>query len=95
MAEDASGGKGDVGGKPADVADLSFEEALAELRQIVERLEKGEGRLDEAIDAYDRGARLKAHCERKLKEAESKIEKIRLGEDGVGVEPLDVDEPGR
>lgn len=82
-------------GQSGDVTKMSFEEALAELRQIVERLEKGEGRLDEAITAYERGAQLKAHCEQKLKEAESKIEKIRVGQGGVSTEPLDVDEPGR
>jgi exodeoxyribonuclease VII small subunit len=77
---------------PEDIAKMSFEDALAELKQIVERLEQGEGRLDEAIQAYERGAHLKAHCERKLKEAEAKIEKIRVGGDGsVSAEPLDVE----
>jgi exodeoxyribonuclease VII small subunit len=82
---------------------MSFEDALAELKQIVERLEKGEGKLDEAIQAYERGAHLKRHCEQKLKEAEAKIEKIRVsgsggsagGGDGsagdVSTEPLDVE----
>jgi exodeoxyribonuclease VII small subunit len=83
---------------PADVQQMSFEDALAELKQIVERLEKGEGKLDEAIQAYERGAQLKRHCEQKLKEAEAKIEKIRVsgsGADGSGgevsTEPLDVE----
>jgi exodeoxyribonuclease VII small subunit len=65
-----------------DVAKMSFEDALEELKQIVERLERGEGKLDEAIDAYDRGARLKRHCEDKLREAKERIEKISLGPDG-------------
>lgn len=87
MAEDASDND-----QPPRIEDMSFEDALAELRQIVERLEKGEGKLDEAIAAYERGARLKQHCEKKLKEAEAKIEKIRLSEDGsVASEPLDVE----
>jgi exodeoxyribonuclease VII small subunit len=85
---------------PSDVEQMSFEDALAELKQIVERLEKGEGKLDEAIQAYERGAHLKRHCEQKLKEAEAKIEKIRVsgsgsGSDGSGgevsTEPLDVE----
>jgi exodeoxyribonuclease VII small subunit len=85
---------------PSDVQQMSFEDALAELKQIVERLEKGEGKLDEAIQAYERGAHLKRHCEQKLKEAEAKIEKIRVsgsggGSDGSGgevsTEPLDVE----
>ncbi len=68
---------------PAEVARMSFEEALEELRQIVGRLEAGEGKLDEAISAYERGAQLKAHCEAKLREAQAKIEKIALGADGT------------
>lgn len=76
----------------ADIKSMSFEQALEELRQIVERLEKGEGKLDEAIDAYDRGAALKRHCEEKLREAKEKIEKISLGPDGEpSSEPLDID----
>ena len=97
MAE-ASGGA-----LPSDIEHLSFEDALAELRGIVERLEQGETKLDEAIQAYERGAHLKRHCEQKLKEAEAKIEKIRVsgsgsgssGSDGSGgevsTEPLDVE----
>lgn len=77
---------------PADIAGLSFEEALEELKQIVGRLESGEGKLDEAISAYERGALLKRHCETKLREAQEKIEKISLKSDGtLGVEEFDVD----
>lgn len=74
---------------PAEVGDLSFEEALAELKAIVERLESGQGKLDEAITAYERGARLKAHCEAKLKEAQLKIEKITAGGTTPSSEPFD------
>lgn len=75
---------------PAEVAQMSFEQALDELRQIVGRLESGEGKLDEAIAAYERGAQLKAHCEAKLREAQAKIEKIALGPDGQPrAEPFD------
>ena len=75
-----------------DVGKMSFEDALEELKQIVERLERGEGRLEEAISAYDRGARLKRHCEDKLREAKERIEKISLGADGeASTEPFDVD----
>ncbi len=42
---------------------MSFEDALAELEQIVRRLEAGQVKLDEAIHAYERGAQLKRHCE--------------------------------
>lgn len=65
---------------------LSFEEALAELEQIVGRLESGQGSLDDAIKAYERGSDLKKHCQRKLDEARMKVEKIRLPEGGGAVE---------
>jgi len=70
-------------GIPEEVKAMSFEQALEELKQIVARLESGEGRLDEAIEAYERGACLKAHCEAKLREAQAKIERIGLGPDGA------------
>ena len=65
-----------------DISKMSFEDALEELKEIVSTLESGEGRLDEAIEAYERGASLKRHCEAKLREAQEKIEKISLGADG-------------
>lgn len=72
-------------------ADMSFEKALAELEQIVTRLERGDVPLEDSIALYERGEALKAHCERVLKSAEMRVEKIRLGADGrpMGVEPLD------
>ncbi len=80
------------GGKPADVAKMSFEDALEELEEIVRTLEAGKGRLEEAIGAYERGAKLKAHCEKKLKEAQAKVEKISLGADGeAAVEPGNIE----
>lgn len=68
--------------KLAAIAGMSFEEALAELQELVKRLERGDNKLDDAISAYERGAALKAHCETKLKEAQLKVEKIVLGADG-------------
>lgn len=68
---------------PADIAGLSFEEALAELERIVRQLEEGKGKLDEAIDAYSRGMLLKRHCESKLAEAQARVDRIVLGPDGV------------
>lgn len=65
-----------------DVASMSFEAAMEELETIVARLEKGEAKLDEAIGDYERGARLRRHCEARLREAREKVEKIRLGADG-------------
>ncbi len=71
-----------------DISGMSFEAALEELETIVARLEKGEAKLDEAISDYERGALLRRHCETKLREAQEKVEKIRLGADGsIGTEP--------
>ncbi|MEQ8393844.1 exodeoxyribonuclease VII small subunit [Thalassobaculum sp.] len=61
---------------------LSFEDALKELERIVETLERGQGALDDAIAAYERGARLKKYCQAKLEEARLKVEKIKLDESG-------------
>ena len=78
-----------TGDKDANIAALSFEDALAELEAIVRNLEQGEGKLDEAIDAYERGAALKRHCEAKLKEAQARIDRIVIADDGaVATEPL-------
>ncbi len=67
---------------PADIAALSFEDALRELEQIVRQLESGQVKLDEAVNAYERGSLLKRHCELRLADAKAKIEKISVGPDG-------------
>ncbi|MGB0670141.1 MAG: exodeoxyribonuclease VII small subunit [Rhodospirillales bacterium] len=75
-----------------DIGTLSFEAALKELEGIVRRLEDGSGELDEAIGAYERGARLKAHCEAKLAEAQARVERITLkADDSVTASPADLD----
>jgi exodeoxyribonuclease VII small subunit len=75
-----------------DIKQLSFEDALAELETIVRRLEAGTGKLDEAISAYERGALLKRHCEAKLQEAQTRIERIVLAPDGaVTATPVSLD----
>ena len=66
--------------KPVD--EMSFEEALEELRAIVTRLERGESKLDEALSSYERGAALRARCEKHLSEAKERIEQISIGPDG-------------
>ncbi|MCB2112755.1 MAG: exodeoxyribonuclease VII small subunit [Parvularculaceae bacterium] len=68
---------------PNDTASLSFEKALAELEEIVRKLEQGSVDLEESIALYERGAALKAHCEAKLKTAQEKIEKIVVSADGA------------
>jgi len=77
---------------PAEIAGLSFEEALAELQALVRLLEKGDSKLDEAIQCYERGAALQRHCEAKLREAQAKVDKIVIGADGsVSSEPVKID----
>jgi len=73
------------------VADLSFEAAMAELEKIVSLLERGDLDLEASISAYERGEALKKHCEKKLAEAELRVEKIRVGEDGkaTGADPFE------
>ena len=68
---------------PADIRKLSFEDALEQLEGIVSELETGQGKLDEAIKAYERGALLKRHCEAKLKQAQAKIDRIVEAADGA------------
>jgi exodeoxyribonuclease VII small subunit len=73
------------------VDQLSFESALKELEEIVARLEQGEVDLEDSIALYERGQALKAHCEKKLKAAEGRLEKVVLGAKGPeGVEPADL-----
>jgi exodeoxyribonuclease VII small subunit len=72
----------------ADIAAMSFEDALAELERIVRQLEEGRAKLDEAIGCYERGTALKRHCEAKLREAQAKVDRITVAADGsLGTEP--------
>ncbi len=60
------------------IENLSFEESLKALEAIVEELDSGSIDLDKAVSAYEKGAQLKLHCEKKLKEAKLRIEKIEV-----------------
>jgi len=73
---------------PADIAAMSFEEAMKALEVIVRDLESGQVKLDQAVAAYERGAALKAHCEAKLGEARTKVEKITGSGKNLGVESV-------
>ena len=64
------------------IEEMTFEEAMADLEAVVDQLDRGDVALDVSIKLYERGALLKKHCERKLKEAEEKVAAITLDEDG-------------
>ena len=72
--------------------ELSFEDALKRLEEIVRTLERGEAPLDQSIELYQEGDRLKRHCEARLKAAQARIEQIAFGSDGkpAGAKPFDV-----
>ena len=65
-----------------DINNMNFETALKSLEEIVNQLDSGEIDLDKAVEAYERGTKLKEHCEKKLKEAQLRIEKIEISNDG-------------
>ena len=73
-------------------SELSFEAALARLEEIVRMLERGEAPLDQSIELYQEGDKLKRHCEARLKAAQARFELIAFGSDGkpVGAKPFDV-----
>ncbi len=73
------------------VEEMSFEDAIKELEAVVGKLERGDVALDDSIALYERGAALKARCEKRLSEAEEKVAKITVGTDGgaAGLGPLD------
>lgn len=78
----------------ADIAEMTFERALKELESIVGKLERGDVELEESITIYERGEALRDHCDRLLKAAEARVEKLTLGPDATpkGTTPLDRDE---
>jgi exodeoxyribonuclease VII small subunit len=74
-----------------DIASMTFEDALEALEDIVRKLEGGEAALDESIALYERGERLRQHCQARLDAAQARIEKIVQGADGEvrGTAPFD------
>ena len=75
------------------MSELSFEAALKRLEEIVRKLESGEASLDESIELFGEGDRLKQQCEARLQAAQARIEKIQFGRDGApaGTVPFDGD----
>ena len=76
-----------------ELKDLSFEDALLQLENIVRELESGRIKLDDAVSAYENSGVLKQLCETKLKAAQLKIEKIEVSPEGkLSTAPFEVPE---
>lgn len=77
----------------ADVAQMSFEQAMTALEYVVRKLETGDVPLEASIGLYEEGARLKAHCEAKLRAAEERVAQITANADGdvTAVKPVKLD----
>lgn len=72
------------------ISEMSFEDALAALEDVVKNLEGGQVPLDKSIDLYERGEALRKHCEDRLKAAELRVEKIvSSGGEATGSEPFE------
>ncbi|HOA55947.1 MAG: exodeoxyribonuclease VII small subunit [Acetivibrionales bacterium] len=78
-----------------DNKEVTFEQAMAELEEIVKKLEKGELTLDESISFFRRGVELTKYCSKKLDEAERSITMLIEGENGVTEKELPELEQGR
>jgi exodeoxyribonuclease VII small subunit len=74
------------------VSEMTFEEALSALEQVVSQLERGEVALDQSIQLYERGAELRKRCEDELRKAEEKVAALTLDGDGqpTGTKPADL-----
>ncbi len=72
----------DIKGYKMDSEKLSFEEAYKQLTQLVQKMESGEMPLADSVAAYEQGIKLKAYCEQLLKEAELKIETLKISNPG-------------
>ncbi|MFQ5622290.1 MAG: exodeoxyribonuclease VII small subunit [Paracoccaceae bacterium] len=72
---------------------MSFEEAMAELEAVVEKLENQQVALEDSIRLYERGAALRSHCEKKLRAAEEKVAQITRDADGnvTGAKAVETD----
>jgi exodeoxyribonuclease VII small subunit len=75
---------------PADIATLTFDQALEELRDVVARLEQGGLPLEESIALYERGAALHEHCGKLLDSAELRVQRLVDGAGGGAPRALDL-----
>jgi exodeoxyribonuclease VII small subunit len=71
--------------KKSDLESMVFEDAMRELEELVEAMEDGEIPLNDLIDKYERGAGLLKVCQKRLTDAELRIEMIRKKNDGTVV----------
>ena len=78
----------------ADIAAMSFEDALRALEDVVRKLESGEVPLDDSITLYERGEALRKACQTRRDAAQARIEKIVAGPDGqaAGTQPFDAEQ---
>lgn len=81
--------------RTTDIADMSFEDALRALEDVVRRLESGEVPLDDSITLYERGEALRKHCQARLDAAQLRIERIVAGPDGAAAATQPFDDPDR
>jgi len=70
---------------------LNFEAALAELEQLVERMETGEMSLEESLQAFERGVVLTRDCQKALKEAELRVQALTETDAGLALEDVDAE----
>ncbi|MEB3415050.1 exodeoxyribonuclease VII small subunit [Alteriqipengyuania sp. WL0013] len=77
-----------------DISEMSFEDALRALENVVRQLEGGEVPLEQSIDLYERGEKLREHCQKRLDAAQARIEKIVAGPDGKASATVPFDEQG-
>ena len=66
-----------------EIEQMTFEEAMKEFEEIVKKIDSGQESLESSLQAFERGSKLKAYCEKKLQEARFKLEKILQQADGV------------
>ncbi|WP_336986578.1 exodeoxyribonuclease VII small subunit [Altererythrobacter aquiaggeris] len=76
-----------------DISQMTFEDALRALEEVVRKLESGEVALDDSIALYERGEKLRGHCQARLDAAQARIDKIVTGPDGKpsGTAPFDAE----
>ncbi len=75
----------------SDISQMSFEEALSALEAIVQSLEAGDVPLDQSIALYEHGEKLRAACQKRLDDAQARIERIVTDASGKvsGSQPFD------